>query len=1570
MTSNAPTQLPAYISLRYQENGVFDKYESRADEAVAHTKRLFEQSFKETERVISGSLGKITSQFGKLDLGLGDMRQQSADIRLYRDALEEASRVANDLAKETGDTSQQTRQYLQALSAQRAEADRALQVADAQVLTYTRLQEALDGAASANGRLAQSQREQYAEAARAAQAEVAARQVQSTYASNFRYDARATDSGAGFSVLADRAAMDELRRAELGAAESSRLLEATHRNTALALDHTTKSARDSAAAFMEAERAQQAMADEANVLRQALDPSLAVQQRFDAELARADKLLEAGAISTKEYASAQELARNNLTQGYAALFEADEATKKLSQSHEQAANSAGRQRAAIVNLSQNLQDVVVQAQAGTAATTIFAQQGGQIASALSDLIAANAASKMSMGDTGKAADEAGSDIQGLGDEIIGASEKVTHTRGIMGGFASFMAGPWGGLVVVAAATLLPLIANLFAADEAADDAGKSQKDFIDILRDSTASYEELTKAARDYADQGERSRQVTILQIQAEAEATEQRLRNAVAIRKELQANLELYQQQVRAGPTGPNGQGQLGAAIAETYLNSQVVTNKGLIEQLMRDADEIKFKAADAIADINSDPQQKIKTGFEVLRREARKTIKDIDALSARLTQLNNQETAALKALQDASKSTHGPSASAEASLGDMTALIKQLFPGARITSTTGGTHVKGSDHYAGRAIDFVPGGGMGKYTTSEVEQILRDAGVDIRRNAKGTEQLFGPGRPAAKPGDHDDHFHVAWQGSAPDPDRIAAATKRAEELLKQFGDRSAESIEQINERFDEQPRLIDQAEQATRRLDKIIADLSERKPPGFEQMIADAEQAKQTVQQALVRPFAELTRDSERRLQVQQLLSQGRDDEAVAVQEIWRYEEQNGKLVGEQRDAVRDLVIHEQQRSRELERQRALFEAQLDVLDQTKRSLTDILSGRSTDFFGDIQQSLKDLQGKRLFDQLFGNTFRDLEDELRGQTPLERETGRMAGGLKLATDALGDFTGALGGAGASNDNPGGGVTVGSADFNRAFASIISGTTVGWSGQPNAPGAMSATGEVVGPDMVVTAKRPTEISGKSTSEIADKIAGAIIAPFDKALKDAFGTEFSQMLSGTMKGALSGYITGGATGGILGGLKGMVDSSWIFGNDSYKVSGALGKAGAGAATGTMSAGIMKSLGLKTSTTGAQIGGAVGSFIPIPGGQIIGSVVGGLIGGLFKGNTTANAVLTNGTSYTQRGADSGNYSTAAGLGDSVLSGLNNVVDKLGGEIGNFMVTIGTRGDEYRVNTTGTSLKLDKGAISFGDDAEAAIAYAIKDAIEDGAIKGMRASTLNIIKAGDDLEAALDDALSWENVFKELKQYKDPIGAALDDLDEQFGKLVDIANTAGASTQEMADLEELYGIKRNEIIKQQAEELIGSLQSLYTDLTTGDNGLSLRTRRAAALDTYDDLAARVKAGDSTAYDDYAEAAKSLLDIERSLYGSQQEYFDRLNEVTDLTKSRIDAETNVVSIAQNRDSPFDATGAVKSSIDSQTDALTTRLDAVNTNIGTLINLWGQMTSGSSASTGTSRISFASNF
>src|SRR3546814_15015074 len=58
----------------------------------------------------------------------------------------------------------------------------------------------------------------------------------------------------------------------------------------------------------------------------------------------------------------------------------------------------------------------------------------------------------------------------------------------------------------------------------------------------------------------------------------------------------------------------------------------------------------------------------------------------------------------QRSQKSPTGSTAARDASVRDMVALIQQLFPGAIVTSPTRGRPTNGSDHYAGRALDFPP--------------------------------------------------------------------------------------------------------------------------------------------------------------------------------------------------------------------------------------------------------------------------------------------------------------------------------------------------------------------------------------------------------------------------------------------------------------------------------------------------------------------------------------------------------------------------------------------------------------------------------------------------------------------------------------------------------------------------------------------------------------------------------------------------------------------------------------------------------------------------------------------------
>lgn len=65
-----------------------------------------------------------------------------------------------------------------------------------------------------------------------------------------------------------------------------------------------------------------------------------------------------------------------------------------------------------------------------------------------------------------------------------------------------------------------------------------------------------------------------------------------------------------------------------------------------------------------------------------------------------------------------------------------------------------------------------------------------------------------------------------------------------------------------------------------------------------------------------------------------------------------------------------------------------------------------------------------------------------------------------------------------------------------------------------------------------------------------------------------------------------------------------------------------------------------------------------------------------------------------------------------------------------------------------------------------------------------------------------------------MFVRLKQWKDPVGAAIDGVDKEFIRLIKLFGDAGGSAQELADLEELYGKELADAIQRAQEQVLGS------------------------------------------------------------------------------------------------------------------------------------------------------------
>jgi hypothetical protein len=1548
------TNFPAFLQLNYEENGVNARFESDIRSMTQSAEQKFKASFNEISAVIDRALQPSNfSGLGKLDLGTSNFRQAAAEAKLYKESIAATLRTAAALAVETGDTTRETQLYIQALSAQNIEAGQAVRSAEAQVATYTRLQTALDITAAKSSKLASAQREIYAEQAAAARIEVAQTSAQSSFtqfaAPNLSRSA--TDNGATSSALSQRAALDELRRAAVGAADGARLLNAIQNETGLALERTAKSARDSAQAFIEADRAQQKLAGETNELRAALDPMFAAQQRFDQELARADRLYQKGAISTREYAQAQQLARQNIRQSSDAIQQQGAAMVNQARQGTTAGgaviNSLGSQRFAMIQVGQQLQDITVGFASGQRTATIFAQQLPQLGFAL------------------------------------------TGFNGKLGALGRLLAGP-AGVAIFAAVTVasFALTKAFESNDDAASDSERAQRSLTEVLNDSKSSYEEVTDALRAYNKEQEKSREVTLLASQEEAKAIETRLRMAIATKQALLNQIELNFEQARYVPAGPGGEVN-SQAISETFeLKKRIEQLKKEIALETKASENVVIDIASQIAEINTDPTVKIRTGFELLRQDATKTIKDVDKLSARLTALKNQENAALDAVKEATKktSTKLPAVT----LSEVKSILEREL-GAVVGSTkrtpaqnkaAGGSDT--SFHLFGQALDLpFSKGNNAKITKDDIRRVLAEEGIAL-------EELLSRGDK-----DHNDHTHVAFSrrrrspeqlanSANRDSERAAAAAARETSRLASLSDQAAESISRINEQYDEQPRLVDRAAQSTRKLDGIISELSDPKnsgTPRLKELIAEAQEARAVAANAVNTEISRYGEENQKNLEIMSLQAVGLFDQAEILQEINRLDERLGLSSALERLTEQSLVAqsilqdeesttderaaalailddtarkmaeirgqqaavatearntHEATKdyAQEISRVNDALNDQLSVVSSIEQSITGLLGGKVSgkQFLKDIRDTFGELQAKTTFRNIFGDAFDQIEAQLNSDTPLGKANSRLvkevdqtAQSANSVSDAL-DFV---------------------ADAANAAAAKLQGIT---SPVPTgAPGAANDNGIIE----VNGIRKAIAIETRSVTNLADAMAAGIVGPLSGSLNEIFGTKFSQQLSGALSSALSGYLQGGEVGGVLGGLQGITkvlgDEGVIGKGIAESISKTLGSAVGGAQTGTQVAGIAKALGLggSFSTTGSQIGGAIGSVIPIPGGEIIGSVIGGFIGGLFKKKPAGQAGVTSVDGAARISSNKSAVAESLGnLSGQLQQSIINIAEQFDAEIGAFSVSVGQREDYFRVAgsaSTDTGQKNTAGFLYDGKDPEEALRIAILDALRDGAIKGIREGTQRLLQAGTDLEKAMQDALSFEGVFKRLRAYKDPVGAALDALDKEFNKLVGIFDRAGASAAEYADLEELYGIERAQAVKEASEKITGSLRDLFRDLTIGDSGLSLRSRLGNAQAEYDPLAQRVAAGDITAYDDYADAARNLLDLQREVYGSSEDYFRLLDEVTQLTKTRIDEESNIASLAVDRDTPFtiDQTPVI-GAINYQTELLASYLAALVKNSG----------------------------
>lgn len=296
--------------------------------------------------------------------------------------------------------------------------------------------------------------------------------------------------------------------------------------------------------------------------------------------------------------------------------------------------------------------------------------------------------------------------------------------------------------------------------------------------------------------------------------------------------------------------------------------------------------------------------------------------------------------------------------------------------------------------------------------------------------------------------------------------------------------------------------------------------------------------------------------------------------------------------------------------------------------------------------------------------------------------------------------------------------------------------------------------------------------------------------------------------------------------------------------------------------------------------GSGFGDAMGAFgAAVAANKAIGKIFGfkggplGIFTGLLtktpKASASINAVAGEFMDTIVKGTKSKLKEAALTMANTVIDGLKQISDALGAELaGNARVSIGLRKGNYRVDPTGQGRTKGSGVVDFGKDEAAAIAFALQDAIRDGVLDGLSESMKRLIMADGDFQAQLAKALSFKSVFDELAQKDDPAKWAQDQVTKWHDAMAKIFAEAGATADELAELERLTGIKRTEAAAEATKEADAKIAELA------------KSRRDLQIQIMELEGKAVEALAATRAVEMAELDASLRPLQERVYALQDE------------------------------------------------------------------------------------------
>ncbi|MEE2916664.1 MAG: hypothetical protein VYB32_06275 [Pseudomonadota bacterium] len=742
------------------------------------------------------------------------------------------------------------------------------------------------------------------------------------------------------------------------------------------------------------------------------------------------------------------------------------------------------------------------------------------------------------------------------------------------------------------------------------------------------------------------------------------------------------------------------------------------------------------------------------------------------------------------------------------------------------------------------------------------------------------------------------------PDGRRKKGAKKSNAAALGEFGRDAGDRIASITERFDDTAPLVRQVLQARRELDDLMDDLARRKPPGFEKLIADAKEARGAIDAGLNRPLNDFLDSQAQQLAQGRLIIDGRASEAEALRAIVAIERQRGPLSADQRAEVLATVEALKVQERQLEKVRAIQQVNLNALQDMKSIVAQtIYEGPQSlaQLPARLLESFKRYSAEKIAEEMFGDLFRDMRDQVMGASKVDRASNVIVGAFDRAAAAADALAGSLSGAPGTSAGaiaPG----VSDAAFAKAVGAAASGAVSKVIGRLEGARPIEERPKDEG-DIVVTARRQSSV-------YADTIGGVLkkIGIGDKTATD-LGRGAGQALAGAMEGQ-------------------------------------------------MAAGVAGMLGIKTSNTGAAIGGAVGSISKLfgPAGSVIGGLLGGVLGGLFGSKTAPNAsaIFSNSDTAKVSGSSDEMRASLKGSASSITTGLKQIAETLGGSLGAFTVSIGKYDDYDRVSSTDTKTVGEKGyspgrvpgLIYDGKDEAAAIAAALVDAIKDGAIKGVSPAVSAALKSTSDINDAVKEATGVQQLELLIGGPAAQLKKALADFEKVAAERVRMAKAYGL---DLLATDKVNAAERLKLNEQLVAAQAGSLKTLVQEMTSGSLFEGTAMDKIAALNTSIAKAkADLDAGVEGSADTLARLYEQRLAASKDAYGTTSAYAaDRQSTIAEAQAAiaRVNAQVTAAQAAAS-DPALATTNAALDENNDQNARILAAIEGLPGQIGTAVS------------------------